>query len=71
MLWIIKIGNAKYQLILFFNPQQKETCTMAWELLTEVYKLPTDRLYVTYFGGDEKSKLAADDECKQIWLDLG
>lgn len=44
---------------------------MAWELLTEVYKLPKDRLYITYFGGDEKLGLKADLECRQIWLDLG
>lgn len=40
----------------------------AWELLTEVYKLPKDRLYATYFGGDEKLGLLPDDEAKQIWL---
>ena len=41
---------------------------MAWELLTEVYKLPTDRLYATYFGGDEKSGLHADIEARDTWL---
>ncbi|KAI3897626.1 hypothetical protein MKW92_012643 [Papaver armeniacum] len=45
-----------------------EAISWAWELLTEVYKIPTDRLYVTYFGGDEKLKLAADDEARDIWL---
>ncbi|XP_026469224.1 alanine--tRNA ligase, cytoplasmic [Ctenocephalides felis] len=50
---------------------KKEICAWAWELLTQVFKLPADRLYVTYFGGDEASGLAADEECKQIWLDLG
>lgn len=48
-----------------------EVCTWAWEYLTEVLKLPRDRLYVTYFGGDEKSGLQPDDECKQIWVKLG
>lgn len=33
-----------------------------------MYKLPTDRIYATYFGGDEKSGLAADNESKDIWL---
>ncbi|KAI3850881.1 hypothetical protein MKX03_035936, partial [Papaver bracteatum] len=47
-----------------------EAISWAWELLTEVYNLPTDRLYVTYFGGDEKLKLAADDEARDIWLKL-
>lgn len=44
---------------------------MAWELLTKVYKIPEDRLYVTYFGGDEKLGLDADNEARQIWLDMG
>lgn len=39
--------------------------------MTDVLKLPADRLYVTYFGGDEKTGLAPDDECKKIWLSLG
>lgn len=50
---------------------KKEVCTWAWELLTEVLKLPNDRLYVTYFGGDTKSGLGPDLECKNIWLSLG
>jgi alanyl-tRNA synthetase len=39
----------------------------AWELLTEVYKLPKDRLYVTYFEGDKGDKLAADSETQDLW----
>ncbi|XP_033225687.1 alanine--tRNA ligase, cytoplasmic [Belonocnema kinseyi] len=50
---------------------KKEICTWAWEFLTDVLKLPAQQLYVTYFGGDEKSGLPPDDECKQIWLSLG
>ncbi|KAI3923126.1 hypothetical protein MKW92_007974 [Papaver armeniacum] len=37
-------------------------------MLTGIYKLPTDRLYVTYFGGDVKLELEADDEARDIWL---
>jgi alanyl-tRNA synthetase len=36
---------------------KKEAIAWSWELLTEVYKLPKDRLYVTYFEGDEKEGL--------------
>ncbi|XP_063838853.1 alanine--tRNA ligase, cytoplasmic [Ostrinia nubilalis] len=50
---------------------KKEICAWAWELLTAVYKLPADRLYVTYFGGDASSGLEPDLECKNIWLNLG
>ncbi|CAL4941416.1 unnamed protein product [Urochloa decumbens] len=47
---------------------KEEAIGWAWELLTKVYKLPTDRIYATYFGGDEKSGLTADNESKNIWL---
>ncbi|CAB4410671.1 unnamed protein product [Rhizophagus irregularis] len=50
---------------------KKEAIIMAWELLTEVYGLPKERLYVTYFEGDEKLGLPADLEAKQLWLDVG
>ncbi|ORZ17358.1 mitochondrial and cytoplasmic alanine-tRNA ligase Ala1 [Absidia repens] len=48
-----------------------EAARYVWEYLTVVLKLPQDRLYVTYFGGDEKMGLEADLEAKQIWIDLG
>ncbi|XP_074591798.1 alanine--tRNA ligase-like isoform X1 [Curcuma longa] len=45
-----------------------EAITWAWELLTQVYKLPKDRIYATYFGGDEKLGLPPDTEARDIWL---
>ncbi|XP_037712414.1 alanine--tRNA ligase, cytoplasmic [Drosophila subpulchrella] len=50
---------------------KKEICSWAWVFLTQRLNLPKDRLYVTYFGGDEASGLEPDLECKQLWLDLG
>ncbi|KAK4480575.1 hypothetical protein RD792_013653 [Penstemon davidsonii] len=47
---------------------KKEAIQWAWELLTEVYKLPGDRFYATYFGGDEKLGLPADTEARDYWL---
>ncbi|KIZ04229.1 alanyl-tRNA synthetase [Monoraphidium neglectum] len=47
---------------------KEEAISWAWELLTQVYKLPGERLYATYFGGDEKQGLPADEEAKAIWL---
>lgn len=35
--------------------------------LQSVYKLAGERLYATYFGGDEKQGLKPDEEAKQIW----
>ncbi|XP_078400049.1 alanine--tRNA ligase, cytoplasmic isoform X1 [Cetorhinus maximus] len=46
-------------------------CEMALELLTKEFGIPIERLYVTYFGGNEKAGLEPDLECKQIWLNLG
>ncbi|KHN71931.1 Alanine--tRNA ligase, cytoplasmic [Toxocara canis] len=50
---------------------KKEVCSWAWELLTKELSIPADQLYVSYFGGDEKAGLAPDEECRQIWLDIG
>ncbi|XP_074055495.1 alanine--tRNA ligase, cytoplasmic [Macrotis lagotis] len=46
-------------------------CKMALELLTQEFGIPVDRLYVTYFGGNEAAGLEPDLECKQIWQNLG
>jgi alanyl-tRNA synthetase len=46
---------------------KKDALEWSWELLTGVYGLPKDRLYVTVFGGDEKEKLAPDQEAFEIW----
>jgi alanyl-tRNA synthetase len=46
---------------------KEEAITWAWELLTSVYKIPVDRLYVTVFEGDEKDGVPRDDESFAIW----
>ena len=48
-----------------------EATAWAWDLLTNVYKLDRERLYVTYFGGDERTGLAPDSETRDLWLSLG
>lgn len=50
---------------------KKEAIDFSWDLLTKVYGLPKDRLYVTYFGGDEKQGLEPDLEAKEFWLNVG
>ena len=47
---------------------KEEAIAWSWELLTEVYKLPKEKLYATVFGGDASEKLEADEEAKAIWL---
>ena len=44
-----------------------EAIAWSWELLTEVYKLDKDRLYVTIFQGDEKEGLPKDQEAYDEW----
>ncbi|XP_011926756.1 PREDICTED: alanine--tRNA ligase, mitochondrial isoform X2 [Cercocebus atys] len=50
---------------------KEEACSMAWELLTQVYGIPTERLWVSYFDGDPKAGLEPDLETRDIWLSLG
>ncbi|KXN90914.1 Alanine--tRNA ligase [Leucoagaricus sp. SymC.cos] len=50
---------------------KSEAIQYSWELLTEVYQLPRDRLYVTYFEGDPKNGLEPDLEAKEHWLAQG
>lgn len=49
---------------------KKEAIEWAWELLTEVYHLDKNRLYVTYFGGDDSENLSPDTEAADLWKGL-
>ncbi|MFN5984258.1 MAG: alanine--tRNA ligase [Fluviicola sp.] len=49
---------------------KEDAIKWAWELLTEVYKIPKDRLYVTVFEGDEKDGVPRDQESYDIWKKL-
>ncbi|HTI91511.1 MAG TPA: alanine--tRNA ligase [Puia sp.] len=44
-----------------------EAIAWSWELLTEVYGIPRDRLYVTVFEGDSGDKLPRDTEAYEEW----
>ncbi|MCW3109013.1 MAG: alanyl-tRNA synthetase [Segetibacter sp.] len=44
-----------------------EAIAWSWELLTEVYKLDKDRLYVTVFEGSETENLPKDEEAYNEW----
>ena len=46
---------------------KEEAIGWAWELLTTVYKIPIDQLYVTVFEGDAKDGVAQDTESFNIW----
>ena len=50
---------------------KKEAIQFSWELLTKVYGLDPDRLYVTYFEGLESGGLRPDSEAKELWKSVG
>ncbi len=50
---------------------KKEAIAWAWELLTEVYKIDKDILYVTVFeGSDDKDNLSLDQEAYDYWKEI-
>jgi alanyl-tRNA synthetase len=49
---------------------KKEAIEWAWELLTEVYKIDKDRLYVSVFEGSDDDGLKKDNEAFDIWSKL-
>ncbi len=49
---------------------KKEAITWAWELLTEVYKINKDILYVTVFEGNHAENVPFDKEAYDIWKGL-
>jgi len=49
---------------------KKEALAWSWELLTEVYKLPKDRIYVSVFKGDESDNVPFDQEAWDLWKSI-
>ncbi len=47
---------------------KRDAIRFAWELLTEVWKLPKSHLVITVFKGEEG--LPADDEARAIWKEV-
>lgn len=49
---------------------KKEAINWAWELLTEVYKIPKENLYVSVFEGNPSENVPFDQEAWDIWAAL-
>src|SRR5207342_2549543 len=47
---------------------KKEAISWSWELLTVIYRIPVNRIYITIFGGDSAEQLDADEESRTEWL---
>ncbi|RKS97632.1 alanyl-tRNA synthetase [Chryseobacterium defluvii] len=46
---------------------KKDAIAFAWELLTEVYGIPKENLYVTIFEGDASENLERDQDAYDYW----
>ncbi|UBM59857.1 alanine--tRNA ligase [Marinilongibacter aquaticus] len=49
---------------------KKEALKWSWELLTEVFKLPKERFYVSVFEGDKKDNVPFDQEAYDLWKEI-
>lgn len=49
---------------------KKEAIHWAWELLTEVYKIDKDILYVSVFEGSEEEGIPVDQEALDLWKEI-
>ena len=49
---------------------KKEAIAWSWELLTEVYRIPAERLYVTVFEGDARENLPPSSIALTEWRKL-
>ena len=54
----------------FGNYFKKEALPWAWELLTEVYKIPKENLYVSVFEGSKEDNVPFDQEAWDIWTSM-
>ena len=46
---------------------KKDALAWSWELLTDIYKIPKDRLYVSIFEGNEAEGVPFDQEAFDVW----
>ena len=49
---------------------KKEAIAWAWELLTEVFKVNPEILYVTIFEGDDEDGIGKDEEAYNFWKEI-
>ncbi|MDD3005297.1 alanine--tRNA ligase [Flavobacterium sp.] len=49
---------------------KKDAINWAWQLLTEVYKIPKENLYVSVFEGNAEENVPFDQEAWDIWKEL-
>ena len=50
---------------------KEQAIPWAWELITEVYKIPRDKLYATIFEGASEPRIPRDSEAYEFWRKVG
>jgi len=50
---------------------KREAARFAWELSTQGYGFPADRIWITVFGGDDELRLGPDHDAIEAWLEIG
>ncbi|MFH7004276.1 alanine--tRNA ligase [Flavobacterium bizetiae] len=49
---------------------KREAINFSWKLLTEVYKIPKENIYVSVFEGNKEENVPFDQEAWDIWKEL-
>lgn len=49
---------------------KREAINFSWQLLTEVYKIPKENIYVSVFEGNKEENVPFDQEAWDIWKEL-
>lgn len=49
---------------------KKEALSWSWELLTNIYKIPKERIYVSVFEGNPTENVPFDQEAFDIWKEI-
>ncbi len=74
MYWIDGTSQTFFEMLgnwSFGDYFKKGAIELSWELLTKVYGLQPDRLYMTYFEGNEAGGLEPDLEARELWKSVG
>ncbi|HEV2379273.1 MAG TPA: alanine--tRNA ligase [Terriglobia bacterium] len=50
---------------------KEQAIPWAWELITEAYKIPKEKLYATVFEGSSEPRIPRDSEAYECWLKVG
>jgi alanyl-tRNA synthetase len=50
---------------------KREATRFAWELSTQGFGFPAEKIWITVFAGDDELGIGADEEAIEAWVDIG